>query len=92
MGDIWSYRLIFTGLVILGIVIPETIPLSLRLALVRGGITGLMFDERISEERAEFEKQGLLREPDQLTSPKQGENAEAFCRDLSLPADPGEGY
>jgi hypothetical protein len=92
MGDIWFYRLIFTGLVILGIVIPETIPLSLRLALVRGGIAGLMFDERISKERSEFEKQGLLREPDQFTSPKQGENAEAFCRDLSLPADPGEGY
>jgi hypothetical protein len=92
MVDIWSYRLIFTGLVILGIVIPETIPLSLRLALVRGGIAGLMFDERISKERSEFEKQGLLRELDQLTSLKQGENAEAFCRDLSLPADPDEGY
>ncbi len=92
MGDIWFYRLIFMSLVILGIAIPESIPLSLRLALVRGGIAGLMFDERISKERSEFEKQGLLREPDQLTSPKQGENAEAFCRDLSLPADPDEGY
>ena len=92
MGDIWFYRLIFVALVIAGIIIPETIPLSLRLALVRGGIAGLMFDERISKERSEFEQHEPLREADQSTSSKQEKNAEAFCRDLSLPADPNEGY
>jgi hypothetical protein len=92
MGDIWFYRLIFIALVIFGIAIPETIPLSLRLALVRGGIAGLMFDERISKERSEFEQQRLLLAPYQLASPNRGENAEAFCRDLSLPADSDEGY
>jgi hypothetical protein len=51
-----------------------------------------MFDERISKESSEFERRRLLLLPNQLASVKQGENAEAFSRDLSLPADPNEGY
>jgi hypothetical protein len=92
MGDIWFYRFIFVALVIAGVIVPETIPLSLRLALVRGGIAGLLFDERISKESSEFERRRFLLQPNQLAGVKQGENAEAFSRDLSLPADPNEGY
>jgi hypothetical protein len=92
MGDTWFYRFIFVAFVILGIVFPETIPLSLRIVLVRGGVAGLMFDERISKERPELERQRPLLEPNQLTGPQQGQNTEAFCRDLSLPSEPDEGY
>jgi hypothetical protein len=90
MGDVWFYRFIFGALVVLGLVIPETIPLSLRLALVRGGIAGLLFDERISKESSDFDRN--LLQPNQLAGPQKDENTRAFCRDLSLPADPNEGY
>ena len=92
MGNVWFYRLTFGSLVIIGILIPETIPLSLRLALVDGGIGGLMFDEQISEDRLEFEQQGLWGELNRSISSKKEEDAEVLCRDLSLPANPDEGY
>ncbi len=91
MGDIWFYRLIFVALVVLGIVLPESIPF--RLALVRGGIEGLLLDERISKERLEFIQQELLRERSKGLQ-QQPDNIEALTsgRDLTLPADPDEGY
>jgi hypothetical protein len=93
MGDVWFYRLIFVFSVILGIVIPESN--LIRLALVSGGMRGLLMDQEISKEKLEFEQQRYLRELDQSISPQRREgNVEASGsrRDLTLPADPGEGY
>jgi hypothetical protein len=95
MADIWFYRLIFVLSVILGIVIRA--PSLVRLALVKGGIEGLLTDQQISKEKLDFQQQKLLRELDQSTKPatqQQVENVEALnsCRDLTLPGDPDEGY
>ena len=95
MGNIWFYRSLFVLLVIAGIIIRA--PNLVRLALVKGGIEGLLIDEKLAKEKFDFEQQKLLLELEQLaktTVRRQANNVEAFrgCRDLTLPADPDEGY
>ena len=95
MRGIWFYRFIFVALVIVGIIIRA--PNLVRFALVKGGVDGLLIDEQISKEKLDFEQQKLLLELRQTTKtavPGQPDNVEALnsCRDLTLPADPDEGY
>lgn len=93
MGETWFYRLIFILSVVFGLVLPESA--LIRLALVGNGMRGLLVDQQVSKEKLEFEQRRLLGELSQTVDPQQrAEIIEAFnaCRDLTLPAEPDEGY